>query len=369
MRPVRVLLCAAALLLVVLPQPGQAATTERHVHLTYSPGTTATETAGDEDRVTAVADDAVSAVVRITVAVTSPTGATSTVEGCNRVSKVVTPGSRVTVTTSTGSCNDGRLAIATQGTIELVFHPRPKPVRWISHIAPAADRWALLIGIRDYAGNTHSTVGGDGDVTAIHGALLASGWRNDHIRIVEDSAATADGIRRAIRWLVDHSSPSTFSLLHYSGHVCIASRGPCASGHTYLWGHDNRFVAEDELASLLQPLQGHAWLDVAGCEAGAFDQGFHSATHLFTASSRASETSYEDPSKKQSIWVSQVWDEGYNQGHADDAGIAHHATMRQMAAYGAQRAPVITSNGSGGPQHPVWVGGNPSWRLASPPGR
>lgn len=363
----RAAVAVAASVLAVLPAHGQAASADRHQSVNYSLDTVQTVRLGAaEDRVTVVADDEASAVVRVTLDITSPGGRESQVSNCNRVSAAAPPGSTVRITTGSGFCGAGQLALATYGRLLVTFHHRPKAVR---RIASPANRWALVIGIRDYAGRTESTVGGDGDAVAVRNALLHSGWRSDHILMLTEGAATADGIRSGISWLVGHSTPDTFTLLHYSGHICIASRGPCGSGHTWLWSQDNRFLSEDEIAGRLAGLEGYSWLDVAGCESGAFDVGFHSDRHLFSSSSRASETSYEDPSRKQSVWVSLAWSQGYTEGRADPAGHVFHATMRQMTAYGASRAPGFTSGGEVGSQHPVWVGGDPSWRLWAPPGR
>jgi hypothetical protein len=362
----RAALAVAGLALATLPGSGQATSADRHQSLTYWFDTVETVRVGAaEDRVTVRADDVASAVVRVTLDITSPGGRTSEVSNCNRVTSAVLPGSTVRISTGSGFCGAGQLALATAGTLYVSFHHRPRPVH---RTTSAANRWALVIGIRDYAGRTESTVGGDGDAAAVRSALLHSGWRDDHILMLTEGAASADGIRSGIAWLVGHSTPDTFTLLHYSGHICIASRGPCGSGHTWLWSQDNRFLSEDEIAARLSGLEGYSWLDVAGCESGAFDVGFHSYQHLFTASSRASETSYEDPSHKQSVWVSLAWSQGYAQGRADPGGHVFHATMRQMAAYGASHAPGFTAGGEAGPQHPVWVGGDPSWRLWAPPG-
>jgi hypothetical protein len=362
------LLCALALLLG-MHVPGESSQRERSVSLAYSLGTSEVRTTVgmDEDQVVAVVDDAHSGVVGVTVEVHEPSGYTSSRTGCNRVAKPAVPGSEVVIKLTTGQCGSGQVALATYGSVEVVFHKRPpKPVR---RVASAANRWALLVGVQDYAGRTHSTVGADGDVYGIRAALLKVGWRSDHIRIVRGTEATADGIRDGIEWLVARSSPDTFTLLHYSGHVCIASRGPCPSGHAYLWAHDNRFISDDELLARIDRLQGYSWLDVAGCEAGAFDNGFSSGRRLFTASSRADETSYEDPGSKQSVWVQMAWTQGLVHGYADKQGRPYRATMRQMAAFGTARSTAYTQSGSRGPQHPQWRGGQPWWTLATPPGR
>jgi hypothetical protein len=268
-------------------------------------------------------------------------------------------GSSVRVTPVAGTCPDGSVSAPTSGSVTVVFvRPVVPPT-----ISPN-DRWAVLIGVQDYAGNTHSTYGARGDVSAARTALLRSGWRSDHIVTLLDRQATAQGILDAMSWLADRSGPKTFTLFHFSGHICIASRGPCPSGHTWLWSYDNRFISEATTGSVLRRVQGRAWFDFAGCESGAFDVGLHSAKRLFSASSQADETSYEQPDWNQSVWSGLVWDQAFLKGAAGPK--PNRATIGQMVAYGKAQAPRVTANQPAGAQHPVVVGGDPSQTLYAP---
>ena len=322
-----------------------------------------------EDRVTITVKDTASAVVALAITVT-PAGATTGTRSvaCNSASLPVRKGTVVEVTPLAGLCPDGRMSLPHYGTVHLSWHrylPLPKPK---AKGAPPSDRFAVLIGIRDYAGGTESTVGGTGDVNAVRSALLGSGWLSSHILMITDSNATAAGIRNGMSWLAAHSSSKTFSLLHYSGHVCIASRGPCASGHTFLWSYDNQFLPESEVVSRMKAVRGYQWLDVSGCEAGAFDAGYHASNRLFTGSSQHNETSYEEPSWGESVWTGLTWDRGYLQGLADPGGRRLHATIGQMTGYGVRQTAAATSNQNPGTQHPVVAGGSSFWTLSAPPG-
>jgi hypothetical protein len=368
--------------LLLLPAvPGQAtAVPDRIVRMPYSApagyttgdgaalfgaATATATTQADEDRVAVSAHDR-GGEVALVVDLTTPDGTTTRQVTCTGLTTAVTPGTTVAATPVSGRCRDGHVSVPRGGDVTLAFHKRfvrPRPVR---HIAPPSMRWAVLIGIGDYAGRTHSTVGANGDVTTIRAALLAVGWRNDHILVLRDSQATAQGIRWAMSWLAARSTTRTFSLLHFSGHVCIASRGPCSSGHAYLWAQDNRFISDTEVRSRMRQVRGYSWLDVAGCEAGAFD--LHSSNRLFTASSRANETSYESPEWRQSYWTGLIWARGFSQGQADDKRARHRATIYEMAKYGQRFAPRMTARGERGPQHPVMTGGSRTWTLYAPPG-
>lgn len=279
---------------------------------------------------------------------------------CGRTPTIwIAPGSAVQVTPVAGTCPDGSASLPTSGTMSIAFtRPLAPPT-----IAPE-NRWALLIGVQDYAGNVHSTYGARGDVSAARTALLRSGWRSDHIKVLLDGQATASAIIDAMAWLAARSGPSTFTLFHYSGHICIASRGPCPAGHTWLWGFDNRFIPETTVGSLLGQVQGRAWFDFAGCEAGAFNVGLSSPKRLFSASSQADETSYEQPAWKQSVWSGLVWDQAFLKGKA--GAKPNRATIGQMVAYGKANAPRVTAKQAAGPQHPVVAGGDPTQTLYAP---
>ncbi|MCU1586830.1 MAG: caspase family protein [Frankiales bacterium] len=335
-------------------------------------GPTVRDTArATEDSVAISVKDPQASVVALAVTITAAGGSSVTKTLlCNGGKVALKQGTEVAVTPVAGLCPDGRTSVPRSGKVELVFHrylPLPKPTGKPGG-APASLRYAVLIGVRDYAGGTESTVGGAGDTAAVRAALLGAGWSSSHIKVVQDSQATASGIRAGLAWLAARSSNRTFSLLHYSGHVCIASRGPCASGHTFLWSYDNKFIPENEVAARMKQVKGHAWMDIAGCESGAFDDGYHSSTRLFTASSQASETSYEEPNWGESVWTGFAWDRAFNQGLADSTGRRMHATINQMAAYGIRETAAYTSHQNAGTQHPVFAGGSGSWTLYAPPG-
>jgi hypothetical protein len=276
----------------------------------------------------------------------------------------IAPRSRVRSEVLAGTCPGGQVSAPTTGTLAVTFF-HPLPPRHL--VAAPSKRWAVIIGISHYASPTEPTYGGDGDATAVRRSLLHAGWLPSHIRDLRDGHASARAIIAAERWLVAHSTPATFTLFHYSGHVCIASRGPCARGHTFLWGSDNRFISENSFASVLRHLRGHSWIDIAGCESGAFDVGLHSRMRLFTASSQPGRTSYEEPRWHESVWTGLTWDHAYIRGAAAK-GHPYAATIGQMVAYGVRNTAALTQGQPAGTQHPYRAGGSGRWRLSAPPG-
>src|SRR5947209_7787301 len=229
--------------------------------------------------------------------------------------------------------------------------PRPSP---FNTAAPGAapNVWAVVIGIQQYQGRTHATAGGEGDAGAFMQALHNNHWPDDHILELVDGAATASNIRSAMQWLTQHSGPNTLTIFHYSGHTCIQSSGPCGAGHMYLWSVDNQFIVDDEVGNNLRNLQGQAWVDIAGCEADAFDKGISNGQRLFTGSSQANQKSYESYDWHESVWTGLAIDQGMLQKQADSNhdGVVG---VQEAAQWAKPRAAQMTQGQPNGNQDPV----------------
>jgi hypothetical protein len=225
----------------------------------------------------------------------------------------------------------------------------------------AAGQWAVVIGVTNYTSPTHDTFGGVGDANAFMEALRRSGWARDHVLLLTDGAASGDAMRNAMQWLVNHSTPNTFSIFHYSGHV--KQKGV---GNEYLWSANNQFIPNTEFGSYMSKVQGRAWIDVAGCEAAGFDKGISSPNRLFTAASRVTEKGYENPEWHESMWIGLSVDQGILQGAADENHDGR-VSIQEAVRYGANKAPALTQGQSHGPQHPVLAGGDgDGWFLGRP---
>lgn len=233
-----------------------------------------------------------------------------------------------------------------------------------------SDRWAFVVGVSKYAGRTKPTIAGAADAEDVRQLLLRNGFREDRIRVVTDRQATARNIRAGIQWLVDNSSPNSFSVFHYSGHVKQLGGDRDRDGERvdeYLWPHDNVFISDRELSQQMQRLRGLAWVDIAGCEAGGFDEGISSPKRIFTGSSREPEKSYEYPEWNNSVFVGLLVDQAFLGGRADHDGNGK-VSIQEAFAYAQERAPRITAGQKRGPQNPVSAGGDGSqWFLDGPP--
>jgi hypothetical protein len=238
--------------------------------------------------------------------------------------------------------------------------------------APRADsdRWAFIVGVGDYAGRTSSTVAGAADAEDFRTMLLRNGFREDRIRTITEAQATARNVRAGLQWLVDNSSPNSFSVFHFSGHVKQIGGDRDRDGEKvdeYLWPHDNVFISDRELAEQVQRLRGLAWIDIAGCEAGGFDDGISSPTRVFTGSSQETEKSYEYPEWNNSVFTGLEVDQAFLQGRGDHDGNGK-VSIQEAFAFAHERAPQITKHQKRGAQHPVSAGGDGTqWFLDGPP--
>ena len=238
--------------------------------------------------------------------------------------------------------------------------------------APAAnsERWALIVGVTDYAGRTASTAAGAADAVDFREALLRNGFEADHIVTLTEQQATAANIRNGLQWLVDRSAPNAFSVFHFSGHVKQLGGDRDRDGEKtdeFLWPYDNRFIADAELADYARRLRGLAWIDIAGCEGAGFDDGISGPERVFTASSRETEKSYEHPDWNNSIFVGLQIDQAMLQGMGDQDGNGK-VSIQEAFAFAAERAPQMTARQKRGAQHPVGAGGDGSqWYLDGPP--
>ncbi|MEA2716385.1 MAG: hypothetical protein QOI99_702 [Actinomycetota bacterium] len=216
---------------------------------------------------------------------------------------------------------------------------------------PPANKWALLIGIDQFQGGTRPNFGGAADAADMREALVRNGFPADHVRVLTDSGATAADIRAGLAWLVANSSPTTFSVFSYSGHVK-------QDGNTeYLWPHDNAHIADTELATAMKSLKGRAWVNIAGCEAAGFDEGISSPTRLFTAASQSNEKGYELPSARASVFSMYMVRKGMLAGEAD-YNRDGRVSVQEGFRLAAEKAPSFTAGQSQGAQHPFIAGGD-----------
>lgn len=243
----------------------------------------------------------------------------------------------------------------------------------VASAAPSAqaEKWAVVIGISEYQGATVSTPGSAGDAAIVREALLRNGWRDDHIEMLVDEAATADAIRGALARLAERSTDTSFSVVSYSGHVKQkagdqARDGDQESNDEYWWPTDNLHISDGEIAGYLRQIRGDSWITIAGCEAAGFDDGVSGPRTLFTAASQEDEKGYERGDWRQSVFHGLMFDHGFLKGGGDVDGNGA-VSIQEAFNLAAEQAPGMTQEQRHGPQHPYIAGGdNTEWFLAPP---
>lgn len=89
----------------------------------------------------------------------------------------------------------------------------------VSEPPPVSDRWAVIIGISDYAGDEYDLEYCDDDAMDFYNALISVyGWSSDHIMLLIDSQAKKTDILAAIDWMETNEDAGDEVLFFYSGH-------------------------------------------------------------------------------------------------------------------------------------------------------
>ncbi len=188
---------------------------------------------------------------------------------------------------------------------------------------PATTRWALLIGINEHLGGVSDNIGSRQDAEALRAHLLANGWRDDHILLLTDRAATGAAIRDGLRWLADKTDESSVAVFHYSGHSKkwrgVDRDGDGEVTDEGLWPTDDDFIVDSDLVALLDPVRPSAfWISFASCNAAGFaDPGLAQPGRVLTFSSGEPQKSYEHPSWGHSVWGWFLIEQGMRAGLAD----------------------------------------------------
>lgn len=241
--------------------------------------------------------------------------------------------------------------------------PGPQADLAPERVAAPEDRYAVLVGVTDYRPPTTDTIGSVNDVRYVEDLLLRSGWLPGNIRVLVDEQVTGAALREAMDWLATVGQPGTFAFFHYSGHVKQLGGGTEA-----LWPVDRDFVRDTEVTAALSRTGGFLWVDIAGCEAGSFLPGLPSERVLVSASSTATEKSYEYPDWGLSVWTGLVFGLGLSQGSAD-ADADGRSTVGEALRYGTHYAQAITlTQEPYGRQTPQVAGSMVrGWDLSGPP--
>jgi len=217
-------------------------------------------------------------------------------------------------------------------------------------------KWALLIGINDYAAPTVDNIGARQDAQGFQYTLQKMfGWRSDHIIVMLDRDATADHIIQGIRWLSYKARADSIVIFHYSGHenyTRTLADGDNETRDVEIWGADNHYILDGILGQEMNRIVAyHMWIDISTCRAAGFaDAGMVKPGRILTYSSTVSEFSYEDPYSKHSVFT--WWEVNLGiYGKRADANHDGKVTVNEAFTWAK---PFVTAYTSGR-QHPVVI--------------
>jgi hypothetical protein len=160
--------------------------------------------------------------------------------------------------------------------------------------AAAPHKLALLVAIADYPDESgYKDLDSDHDLRLLAGALKRQGFARDDIAVIQDSAATRDGILAGIDALTARAAAGDIVQVHYSGHghqvpdddgdeidgydeVLVAWGAPARWDATY---HGEQHLRDDDLGAALAKLRaklgpdGQLLVTLDSCYSGSATRG------------------------------------------------------------------------------------------------
>ena len=220
---------------------------------------------------------------------------------------------------------------------------------------PRTKRWALLIGINDYASPTVDNVGSRQDAVELRTVLTNLSWRSDHIILLTDRAATRQHILDALHWLELKTTTASTVVFHYAGHekyTRTTADGDDEARDVELWAADNRVIIDGTLGHEMGRVRSYRmWIDISTCRAAGFtDTGMIKTGRILTFSSTAGEYSYEAAGWHHSVFGHYLIDLGLH-SHAGDTNRDGKISIEEVYAWAR---PYVVAE-TGGRQHPVII--------------
>lgn len=190
----------------------------------------------------------------------------------------------------------------------------------------AGGTWAVMIGINDYPGTKSDLSAAVNDATDVNEALARLGVPGENRLLIRDGQATAEVIRAAVNWLNERAGPDATAVFFYAGHVRKVSEG-----RESMVGSDGGTVTDADLAARLRNLRaGRAWIGIAGCYGGGFDEVLQPG-RILTGASGANSLAYENGGFQRSYMVQYMIREALIEGRAGSSTIEGAFAYAQAA--------------------------------------
>ncbi len=205
--------------------------------------------------------------------------------------------------------------------------PAGKPDR-----EPAANKWAVVVGIADYVGSQNDLWHPDEDAKEMASALINNyGFASGNVKLLVNRKATYRAIVSAIDWLIANEDAGSTVVFFFSGHGFRAADSEGWDSDTESDGYDEGIVSYDFYGLpdgfLQQKLSALQSQKVALCfgscySGGMFDDAsdLQGANRVIAAACRADEYGWDYLLLGNTLWGKYYVDEGLLQGLADPSG-------------------------------------------------
>jgi hypothetical protein len=180
-------------------------------------------------------------------------------------------------------------------------------------VAPAGGTWAVVIGIDDYPGSRSDLRASVYDANAVDYTLASYGITPDRRLVLRNTQASAAVIKDALRWLVARAGPDATAVFFYAGHVRKVRAGTEA-----IVAADGKLVSDREVADLLRPMRSRAWIVIAACYGGGFDEVL-APNRILTGAAPSNSLAYENATYANSYLVEYLFERAMMKGQAPDS--------------------------------------------------
>jgi uncharacterized caspase-like protein len=197
---------------------------------------------------------------------------------------------------------------------------------------PAANKWAVVVGIADYQGSQYDLWHTDEDAKEMASALIDDyGFDSGNVKLLLNRKATHGAIVSAIDWLIKNEDVESTVVFFFSGHGFRAADSEGWDSDTESDGQDEGMVSYDFyglpdgfLEQKLSPLESQkVALCFGSCHSGGmFDDAsdLQGANRVVASACQADEYAWDYFFLGNTLWGKYFVDEGLLQGLADLEG-------------------------------------------------
>lgn len=212
------------------------------------------------------------------------------------------------------------------------------------------NRFAVVVGINDYAGTTRDLQGAVEDAKLMRRALVNRlGFPNQNVILLTNGQASRGYILGSLDWLVEHSRAGGTVAFFYAGHTHRAYGDPDHDGEDVdeaMTTADEQVIYDGEIASTLASVRGQVWLLIAACYGAGFADAMGPGRIGSWAASE-DELAYESPSMGRSFFVEFLIRRAVLEQNRTAIEEMHSYANRKMEGTYANYRPIMDDRISG----------------------